>query len=94
MEFSQLILQVLTQLSVEGTERLVKEDELGLKDESTRQCYALLLATAKLRWPGCAAALKFNKGERIVHATTEFGPLDAPPPQREGNIFRGAHMRK
>ncbi len=45
----QLELELLAQLDVEGTERLVEEEGGGTIDERARQGYTLLLSTRELR---------------------------------------------
>ena len=89
-----LELHVLAQLLVEGAERLVHEDQLGLEDEGPGEGDALLLAAGELRRAAAGEAAHLHHVEGARDLGVDLGLGELADLQREGEVLADGHVRE
>ncbi len=86
--------RTLPQLQVEGAQRLVQEQDLGLVDDRAREGDALALAAGKLVRPPVPQARKSNHLERPLHALLAGSPRHALDAQAVADVLGHSHVRE
>ena len=86
LDLLQLDLHLLAELEVQGTERLVQEQHLGLDDRGARECDALSLTAGELRGLAVGEVLQAHRGERLRRTLAPL--LAAAYPARGGHRRR------
>ena len=92
LDLLQLLLHILAQLQIQGGQRLVQQQHLGLAHQSPGDGYPLLLPAGKA---GDAAVLKAgegNQGEHIPHLLLDFRFGHLLLPQGEGHVLKHVQM--
>ena len=90
-----LVLHLLAQVLVQGTQRLVHEQQAGLVDGGAGQGHALLLAAGELRWttlahsPPAAPCAAPPRPARV-----DAGLRHLPHAQRKADVLRHRHVRE
>ena len=88
----ELDLHLPAQLEVEGTERLVEEQDVGPVDQGPRQRDALLHATGELVRLLAAGVAELDEVEGVLRLGLEV--LVTAAPQPEGDVVHDAHVRE
>ena len=94
MQLPDLELHLLAQLLVQGTQRLVHEDQLRLEDQRAGDRDALLLAPGELRRAPGSEAAELHHAERAVDPLGNVGRRHAAHRQREPDVLGDGHVRK
>ncbi len=88
----QLELHLLSQLEIEGAERLVQEERGGPVDQRARECDALLLPARELSGFALLQSLEPDDAEHLLDALLLL-PLRHPlEPECEGNVVEDRHV--
>src|SRR5262249_18410119 len=92
VELLQLDLHVLAELLVEGSQRLVHENQAWLEDERSRERHPLLLAARELRRSAIAKLPQPDDVESTVDASLDLVLRAFAHREREGDIVRNRHV--
>ncbi len=90
----QLELELLAQLDVKSTERLVEEECRGTIDERARQRDSLLLSTRELRRTALLVSLELDHPEHLVHSGTLLVLPELLQLEAERNVVVDRHVRE
>ena len=90
----ELGLHLLAELEVEGAERLVEQQHLGLVDQRAGERDALALAAGELGRPAQAEAAERHQLEHRRRAPVALGPGHALDHQAVGDVVQHAHVRE
>jgi len=94
LERLQLDLERLAELRVEGTERLVQEQDCRVEDERARQGDTLLLAAGELRGLPPLVAGKLHELEGLPDALFDFGLRAPGAPEAERDVVEDVQVRE
>jgi hypothetical protein len=90
----QLDLHLLSQLEVEGAERLVQEENLRPVDDRPCQGDALALTARELARLALAKARQLNHRESVVHTFATLCLRNLPDAESVLDVFGDGHVRK
>ena len=90
----QLDLHLFAQLQIEGAQRLVEEENLGLVHKRTGQCHALALAAGQLRRAPAAIGWKCDERQCLLGLGIALRLFDAFDHQAVANVFENRHVRE
>ena len=91
---AQLGPHVLAQLEVQGRQRLVEQEHLGLDRQRPGDRDPLLLAARKLVDPPVAVAGQRDQLEHLLDLAVALGPRHAAHVEPEGDVVRHGHQRE
>ena len=94
LQVFELDLHRLSQLEIEGPQRLVEEQDLGLVDQGAGQCHPLLHAARELIRPGVGPLGELDLVEYTVHTAPDLRLLDLLHVEPECDVLRNRHMGK
>ena len=84
--------QVLPNAGVEGAERLVEQEHLGLDRKRAREGHALALPARELRGVVVGPAGDLDELEQLVHARADLGARPLPDLEPEGDVLADGHV--
>ena len=90
----QLDLHVLAELEIEGAERLVEEQDVGLVDEGAGDGDALLLTAREAGHLALLEALHVHEGEHLGDALLYLGVGALCQSETEGDVLVDVEMRE
>ncbi len=90
----QLQLHLLSQLDVQGPERLVEQERGRAVDKGSRECDALLLAARELPGPAPLQAFELDDLEHQGDSFTMLGARHALDLETEGHVVVDRHVRE
>ena len=82
----------LPQPAIESREGFIQQEHAGLRDERTRQGYALLFSAGKLAWLSLSKTFNVKRFEDSGNALISLRRLNVR--QAVGHVFLGGQMRK
>ena len=93
---AQLLLHILAELKVQGTEGLVQQKHAGLVDQGARDRHALLLTARQGGDMSFLKALEIDHLQHCLYLLADAFLLDARlfQAQTEGDVFINVQMRK
>ena len=94
LQVDQLELRVLPQLPVQGTERLIEQQQLRTLHERPSERDPLTLPTRELVGLAPAEVAELDDVEHLAHATVDLGPHDAFLFETESDVRRDGHVRE
>jgi len=94
LEGLQLDLEGLAQLGVQGAQRLVQEQDLGVEDQGPGQGHPLLLPSRQLRGAPSLHAGQPHAFERGQDHASSLLLGDAPVREPEGHVVEHIEMRE
>jgi hypothetical protein len=89
-----LVAELHAHLRVEGRQRLVQQQHLGLDRERPRERDALLLAAGHLVGEPVGLCPEPDELEHVAGALLALRVLDPPQPQPEGDVLPRRHVRE
>ena len=94
LKLGQFAAHGLAQLSVQGGERLIQEQQAGPPYQSPRQGDPLLLTARELMRAAVTQSAQLHDGEGLLHAPPPFWGGNAVHLEAKGDVLGDAHMRK
>ena len=94
LQASQLAPHLLPQLAVEGGQRLVEQQDVGLEHDGAGQRHALLLPAGKLVRLALAVAAQAHGLQRPLDLLLHLAAGELPDAQREGHVVEDRHVRE
>src|SRR5690554_3742527 len=88
------VLHLLAQVLVQRAQRLVHQDQVGIKDQGPHDRHALLLPAGKLCGPAVAQVAQLNHVEHPLYPFLNLRLRLLSNLQREGEVFGNRHVRE
>jgi hypothetical protein len=92
VQVAQPFPQLCAHAGVESAERLVEEQQLGVRSESSRKTHALALPAGKLERKLVAMSVKLDKLQELVHPLLNVCVWHLSHTQSEGDVLAHGHV--
>ena len=94
LQLADFHLHGFTQLGVQRRQRLVEQQQLGMRSDGPRYCHALTLAARQFRHRTINHLLQLDQLQQLADPRLLLGLADAAQLERVSDVFTNGHVRE